>query len=352
MKLLVVLSFIIVGTTVCSNAFPVDEENVAFVDEEDVSSADEQDVDVRYGIQSGNAQPHRRPNAPRPSAPSPGPGCRIEYQTKYEVKEVESVKQECRHWTENKCTTKYRPRNVCETKYRQQCRNWTDKKCDDVWRNECNTRTREECNEYTRPIQVPYVEDECTTVKQTKCEKHWEEPVRGKKVWVDNPATCQDFDVTDCQPVEKFRTEQEPYTKCDQVPYEHCDRVKDTNCYDVPRQDCQDVPYDDCRDIQEPWQDCQDYPRKDCRDVHSKVPTQVAVQVPVRVCNHGNGGEFDGSTSFLDRIDGSGDLNQEAEVFDDPTREQVDPGLVDTNFGSGPKKVLDDGDVGFVFGDR
>ena len=100
MKALLVLSFVVIGTFVCSHAFPVDEQDVTFVDEKDVTSADEQDVDLRYGVQSGNSQPHRRPNAPRPSAPEPGPGCRIEYQTKYEVQEVESVKQECKHWTE------------------------------------------------------------------------------------------------------------------------------------------------------------------------------------------------------------------------------------------------------------
>merc|ERR1712077_111556 len=86
-----------------------------------------------------------------------------------------------------------------------------------------------------------YEGDECTSRKERRCEKHWEEPIKGKKVWVDNPATCKYFDATDCRPVTKYRTEQERYTTCDQVPYEHCDRVKDTNCYQVPKQECKNV---------------------------------------------------------------------------------------------------------------
>merc|ERR1712064_266899 len=77
---------------------------------------------------------------------------------------------------------------------------------------------------------------------EKRCEKHWEETTPGKKVWVENPATCKWYDASQCAPVTKYRTEQEKYTQCSKVPYQHCDRVKDTNCRDVPQQKCDDVP--------------------------------------------------------------------------------------------------------------
>jgi len=242
-----------------------------------------------------------------------GKGCRIKYETKFEIEEIESVRQECRQWTENKCTTKQRPKcthvhdNVCETKYRQKCRHYSEKKCNDSWRNECVTREKDECDEYNRQIEVPYEEDECLTRKERRCEKHWEEPIVGTKVWVDDPATCKFYDTTDCKPVTKYRTETEKYTKCQKVPYQHCDRVKDTHCFDVPKQECHDEPWQDCHEVirdvcvQESYQDCQDYPRRECKDVHEKIPKQVTVQVPIRVCD---GGIDDG---LLDtQFDGSG----------------------------------------------
>lgn len=339
-----------------------------------------EDVAARHGYGNTNVQGHRRPDAPRAPAPDPGPGCTIEYETKFSIDYVESTRQECRQWTENKCTTKQRDKctpwtdRVCATKYRQKCRNWTDKECKDTWRNECSTRTKKECNEYNRPVQVPYEEDECTTQKERRCEKHWEEPIQGKKVWVDNPATCKFYDTTDCRPVTKYRTEQERYTKCDQVPYQHCDRVKDTNCRDVPKQECNDEPYQDCQNVQrercekESWQDCQDYPRQECKDVHQKVPTQVAKQVPIRVCGQGNqnqynsNGQFDGTSLFDIRSDDNSDAiiitnNNDAEEFDyDQKRENIDPGFFqqpdDTTFGKEPKKAKKGDDVAFVFGDK
>ena len=224
------------------------------------------------------------------------PGCRIEYKTYYEVLEEESTRQECNTEYENRCTTKTKEKctpwtdNVCTTKYRQKCRNWSEKKCTDSWRDECSQQTKEECNDNTRPVQVPYEEDECVTTQEKRCEKHWEEPIKGKKVWVDNPATCKYYDATECNPVTKYRTEQEKYTKCEKVPYQHCDKVKDTNCIDVPRQKCEDEPWQDCRDVQkqrcqpESWEDCQDYPKQVCKNIHAKIPRQVTKQVPIRVC--------------------------------------------------------------------
>jgi hypothetical protein len=199
-----------------------------------------------------------------------------------------------------------------------------------------------------------------------------------KKVWVDNPDTCKFYDTTDCRPVTKYRTEQEKYTKCDQVPYKHCDRVKDTNCRDVPKQQCRSEPWQDCHDVQrercskESFQDCQDYPRQECKDVHSKVPKQVAVQVPIRVCGQGNrepynaNGQFDGTSLFDIRSDGdynddqyNDDEYNDAEEFDQ-TRDNIDSGFNQQTEDveivnlqpSGPKKALKGDEVAFVFGEK
>jgi hypothetical protein len=150
-KILRLLSTFLVGCIVVCNAFPQNE-----IDD---------DVAARYGIQSGNQQSQNHVVPDRSPALNPGPGCRIEYETKYEIVEEESTRQECRRWVENKCTTRQRPKcskytdTVCDTKYRNQCRNWSEQECKDTWRNECSTKYREECNDHSRPIQVPYEED-------------------------------------------------------------------------------------------------------------------------------------------------------------------------------------------------
>lgn len=365
MKSFKLLSILILGFAMVCHTFP----------QNDIDN----DVAARYGIQSGNqnSQNHRRPDAPRAPAPSAGPGCRIEYETKYDIVEEESTRQECRQWKENKCTTRQRPKctpwtdRVCDTKYRQKCRNWTDKQCSDTWRNECSTEYKQECNDHTRPIQVPYEEDECIERDEKRCEKHWEERSKGNKVWVENPASCKYYKATDCQPVTKYRTENEKYTKCAQVPYQKCDRVKDTNCIDVPKQQCNDVPYEDCHDVQrqkcvqESWQDCQDIPRQECKNVHSKVPRQVAKQIPVRVCgdrretyNDANG-QFDAESVFDIRSDDNHDPEEDVETFQfGQQKEKIDPGLFQQKVESVPIKKKsskdddDDDKVAFVFGDK
>merc|ERR1712001_443768 len=231
---------------------------------------------------------------------------------------------------------------VCDTKYRNQCRNWSEQECKDTWRNECSTKYREECNDHSRPIQVPYEEDECTSRKERRCEKHWEEPIKGKKVWVDNPATCKYFDATDCRPVTKYRTEQERYTTCDQVPYEHCDRVKDTNCFQDPKQEC--------------------------KDIHSKVPRQVAKQIPIRVCGdrrelYNAEPSFDGSGVFDVRSDGDEhDPEDDVETIAfGQQKEKIDPGLFSQQTedtisiikkGNANVANKEDDVVGFVFSDK
>lgn len=308
----------------------------------------DEDVASRYGVQSSNQNNgnHRNPDSPRAPAPDPGRGCRWEYETKYEVKDVESTEQKCRTEYETKCTTKSREKcsdytdRVCTTQYRQKCRNWSEKKCTDSWRNQCSTKTKEECNEYNEPIDVPYTEDKCSTRTEQKCEKHWEERVKGKKVWVDNPSSCKDYDVTDCQPVTSYKKEYQKQVKCNQVPYQHCDRVKDTNCRQVPKQQCQDVPYQDCHNEQkqrcepESWQDCKDIPRQRCENIHKQTPQQVAKQIRIRVCGdrrdpYNEGGQFDGSSTFDIRSDGNHDPEDDAETIEfGQQKEKIDPGLL------------------------
>merc|ERR1719245_2518354 len=154
---------------------------------------------------------------------------------------------------------------------------------------------------------------------------HWEEPTPGKKVWVENPATCKWYDASQCAPITKYRTEQEKYTQCSKVPYQDCKRVKDTNCNDVPRQECKDIPY----------QECQDYPVQKCRDEHKKTPRQVAKQIPVRVCgnhrtpyNERDQENFGGSNVFDVRTTDEHDPENDAEVIAlGQQKEKVDPGL-------------------------
>jgi hypothetical protein len=327
----------IVGLAVVCHTLPFPQEDV------------ENDVEPRYGVQSSNInnQNHRLPDRPRAPAPNPGPGCRIEYETIYEIVEDETTSQKCQTEFKRRCETKLRQKctpytdTKCSTKYRQQCRNWTEKKCTDTWRNECSQQTKEECNENTRPIKVPYVEDECFTKKEKRCEKHWEERSPGKKVWVENTATCKYYDASECAPVTKYRTEQEKYTQCSKVPYQHCDRVKDTNCRNVPQQKCNDVPYQDCQNIQrercvpESYQECDDVPEQKCRDEHKKTPRQVAKQIPIRVCgNHRtayNEAEenFGNSNVFDIRTTDGHDPEDDAEVIAfGQQKEKIDPGFL------------------------
>merc|ERR1711963_263647 len=65
----------------------------------------ENDIEPRHGVQSNlnnqnhrrpNNQNHRNPDRPRAPAPNPGPGCRIEYETIYEIIEDETFDQKCR----------------------------------------------------------------------------------------------------------------------------------------------------------------------------------------------------------------------------------------------------------------
>jgi hypothetical protein len=249
-------------------------------------------IAAKHGLQEEKSEDHR--------ITGPQYGCKIRYETKFEIQEIESVRQECNHYTETKCTTHTRPKcehhheKKCDTKYKEECRHYKEQECTDTWRSQCVTRSKEVCDFVVKEIQVPYVEDECITRQERRCEKHWEESIEGgivKKVWVDNLPTCKLYDATDCKPVTKHRQELTKERKCNQVPYQHCDRVKDTQCHLVPRKECKDIPYQDCRDVvievcnPESYQDCQDYPRRKCRDVHEKKPQQVTVQVPIRDCS-------------------------------------------------------------------
>jgi len=237
-----------------------------------------------------------------------GEGCPIRYETRFEIQEIENVRIDCREWTETRCTTKTRPNChhrheiKCDTEYKEKCRNYVEQQCIDNWRTVCETTSNIVCKIQQKEIEVPYEEDECTTRQERRCEKHWEESSEGRKVWVDNPATCKLFDSTDCHSVTKYRKEYLADDVCHDVPVETCKQVKDTQCHDVPQTKCTKEPYQNCKDItvetceQESWEDCQDYPRKQCKDIHEKIPKQVTIQVPVHDCHsrnaekiHGNG---------------------------------------------------------------
>jgi len=276
MKSLLVLPFLVVSISVVCHTLP--QNDIA------------EDIAAKHGPQINKSEAHR--------LVEPKQGCQIKYVTKFQIQEVENVRTECSEWIETKCTTKSRPKcthrhvDKCETKYKETCRHWSEKTCIDNWRNVCETRYKEACNDIERTVQVPYEEDECTTRQERRCEKHWEETVKGKKVWVDNPATCKFYDTTDCQPKTKYHTEIKTERECNQVPYQHCNRVRDTKCNDIPRTECKDVPYQDCKEVrietceQESWEDCQKFPRTKCTDIHEKIPKQVAIQVPVRDCHY------------------------------------------------------------------
>merc|ERR1712088_597994 len=179
-------------------------------------------------------------------------GCPIRYETRFGIQEIENVIIDCREWTETRCTTKTRPNChhrheiKCDTEYKEKCRNYVEQSCIDNWRTVCQTTSNIFCEVQKKEIKVPYEEDECTTRQEKRCEKHWEEPSEGRKVWVDNPATCKFYDTSECK--------------------------------DEPWEDCRNVERENC--VQESFQDCREYPRTECKEVHSKVPKQV----PIRVC--------------------------------------------------------------------
>ena len=142
-----------------------------------------------------------------------------------------------------------------------------------------------------KEVNVPFLEEKCVTKQERKCNKHWEERGKGRKVWVDNPLTCQYFDVTDCQPIAKEKRELKREKVCNQLPSQHCDRVIEQQCRVVPKQTCNIVPYQDCKDVvtevckEESYEHCDFIPVQKCRVIHEKIPKQVTVEVPVRDCS-------------------------------------------------------------------
>jgi len=152
MRSFVIITSLLLNVIVFSHAYPQIDlpkliKNILNIDDGD------DDVSERYQTQNnqGSINWDSAEGLPSPVQNQPlGPGCRIEYETKYEIIEEESTKNECREWTENKCTTKQRPKcnswkdRVCNTKYRQKCRNWVETDCKETVRNECTSKTRRE----------------------------------------------------------------------------------------------------------------------------------------------------------------------------------------------------------------
>ena len=72
------------------------------------------------------------------------------------------------------------------------------------------------------------------------CDKHWQcaDPNIAldncnDRVWVDNPATCKDSQGNSCENVQKYKTVNEPYEKCDKIPY-----VDENDCQEVAVRNC------------------------------------------------------------------------------------------------------------------
>ena len=108
MRPLIIITSLLLNISVFSDAYPQIDlpkliKNILNIDD----GGD--DVSAKYGAQNnqGSINWDSTGGPPSPVQNQPlGPGCRIEYETKYEIIEEESTKNECREWTENKCTTK------------------------------------------------------------------------------------------------------------------------------------------------------------------------------------------------------------------------------------------------------
>jgi len=231
--------------------------------------------------------------------------CKLRYETKFEIQEVENERTQCDDIVEKKCSSKTRPNchlkqeNRCNTQYKQECYEYKDQVCNDVWKNKCEIRHKEVCKLVVNEISVPFVEEKCAVKQERRCTKHWEEIENGRKVWVDNPSTCKFYDVTDCKPVTKERRELKRENICNQIPFQHCDRIMDQQCHFEPKQSCKDVPYQNCNNFvievcdDEYYEDCDYIPTQKCRVIHEKLPKQVTVQVPIQDCSNGIDNGFD-----------------------------------------------------------
>ena len=89
-----ILPILVVGLALYCHSLPFPQDDA------------ENDIEPRYGVQSTNLNNvlnnHRLPDRPRAPAPNPGPGCRIEYETIYEIVEDERTEQKCRTDYENR----------------------------------------------------------------------------------------------------------------------------------------------------------------------------------------------------------------------------------------------------------
>ena len=99
------------------------------------------------------------------------------------------------------------------------------------------------------------------------------------RVWVENPASCKDSKGNSCENVQKYKTVNEPYEKCDEIPY-----VDENDCQDVAIRKCETVTQNNC--IKVPYDDCREIPYEDCKNVYKSVPEQVARKRPFGVCGY------------------------------------------------------------------
>ena len=99
------------------------------------------------------------------------------------------------------------------------------------------------------------------------------------RIWVDNPATCKGSKGNSCENVQKYKTVNEPYEKCDKIPY-----VDENDCQEVAVRKCETVTQNNC--IKEPYDDCREIPYEDCKNIYKSVPEQVARKRPFGVCGY------------------------------------------------------------------
>lgn len=191
--------------------------------------------------------------------------CRTEYETIYEIEDVETKEEKCITVSERKC----------ETTFRSKCVPYLENVCQTVLRNKCDTEYNQECQQLFREEEESYVEDKCETKTVRKCEKYWKMVSNNRKVWEENPDKCQDILQTECLPVTNVRVNKLPYQECIQVPVQKCTQVEDNVCNDVPRERCNQEPYEECRNV----------PREECKIEHKLIPQQISRQIQIRVCD-------------------------------------------------------------------
>ena len=121
----------------------------------------------------------------------------------------------------------------CVTKIKKDCDPREENICKTIYEVKCETKFKENCYEALRDIQKPYIENVCIDKDVAiNCKKHWQCAESNvdlencsDRIWVENPASCNYRKEFICEDVQKYRTGQESYQKCDKVPWDDCKDV-------------------------------------------------------------------------------------------------------------------------------